>query len=401
MRGLACLMAVVGVLCGPAVRAGDVTDALRFSGFGTVAGILMDSREVYFTRASGINQPGGGYLDFGPDSILGVQGSYNLGLPTELTVQITATEDELGRYTPKVSWAFLKHAFSPEISLRVGRLRVPFFMLSDSVGVNFANPWVRPPPEVYGLNPFNDLNGADVLYQTDMAGVALELRPYFGTGQVRFPFGYAKVTGVRGLNLAVHLNQLSLYGGHGETPFSLKWGDPLFVATAGALEAVGMGQVVRDLRGDRGYVRFDSLGFQHDNGSLMVAGEYVQRRANRYITSNHAWFVSAAYRFGNVSPYLTIARQTADDPITEARVPVPAVDDLVQLFQASRSAAQHSTTLGMRWDWSRSAAFKAELSRIKVAPDAWGSLFPADELNPLSPLGQRIHMLSLSMDFVF
>lgn len=401
MKRILCLAVLAGVCWGGSAWAEDAAQAWRFSGFGTVAGVRMESRDVLFTRASGLNEPGGGYLDFGPDTILGVQASYGIGLRTDLTVQLTTTEDERGDYAPQVSWAFLRHGFSPEVSMRVGRLRVPFFMLSESVGVNYVNPWVRPAPEVYGLNPFNDLDGADLLFQTTLAGAELEIRPYFGTGQVRWLDGSAKVTGVRGVNLALHADQFSVYLGHGETPFRLKWGDPLFVQTAAALRAVGMGATVKDLRGDHGYVRFDSLGFQRDDGSLLVAGEYVRRAANRYITSNHAWFVSAAYRFGNLAPYVTLARQSADAPITDTRVPVPAVDDLLRLFQASRSAAQHSATAGVRWDWTRSAAFKAELSRIKVDAGAWGSLFPADSQDPLGPLGRRVHMLSLSVDFVF
>ena len=42
---------------------------------------------------------------------------------------------------------------APSLSTRVGYLRAPTFMYSDSIFVGYANSWLRAPMEVYNLSP--------------------------------------------------------------------------------------------------------------------------------------------------------------------------------------------------------------------------------------------------------
>jgi hypothetical protein len=374
---------------------------LRFSGFATAGGVVLDDRSVSFTRG-GLNEPGGGYLDLGSDSVVGLQMNAGLGSRTDFTLQLRAGEDDKGHYSPRVGWAFLRHAWSPELSMRVGRLRAPFFMLSDSLQVNYANPWVRPAPEVYGLNPFNDLDGADLLYQWDLGGAELEVRPYFGSGRVDFSGdGSAHLKNAKGVNLALYHGHLSVHAGHGEGRFELHWGDPEFKQLNAALHAFGFAKVADELSGDRGYARFDSLGFQWDDGAWLLSGEYVRRRANRYITSNHGWFLSLGYRLGNFTPYVTTARQVADELVARTDLPVPALNQALRGFQVSRNTAQHSVSLGVRWDVAPGLALKSEYSHVGIEPGAWGSFFPNETSDPFALGGKSIHMLSLSLDWVF
>ena len=60
-------------------------------------------------------------------------------------------------------------------------------MLSDSLLVNYANVWVRPPVEVYSLVPVNELDGIDLFYREQVLGVELEahLLRKLQTGSVR------------------------------------------------------------------------------------------------------------------------------------------------------------------------------------------------------------------------
>lgn len=375
---------------------------IRFSGFATLGGVILDDRSVYLTRSSGVNEPGGGYFDLGTDSVVGLQLNAALGPRTDFTLQVRADENEKGHFAPRLGWAFLRHVWAPGLSTRMGRLRAPFFMLSDSLQINYANPWVRPAPEVYGLNPFNDLDGADLLYQTEVFGAELELRPYFGSGRVDFAGdGFARLNSARGLNLALLLGNLSLHAGHGEGRFEIHWGDPAFKQLDTALRGFGFAATADDLSGDDGYARFDSLGFQWDDGRWQVSGEWVKRRVNRYITSNHAWFLSLAYRVGDFTPYVTTARQVADDLVSEANLPVPPLNQALRGFQASRNPAQHSLAVGVRWDVAPGLALKSEFARVGIEDEAWGSFFPRDTADPLAIGGKSVNMLSLSLDWVF
>lgn len=374
---------------------------LQLSGFGTLGGVILDDRSVNFVRSVGLNEPGGGWLDLGPDSVVGLQLNAGLGPRDDFTLQLRAAEDYKGDYDPQVGWAFLRHVWSPQLSMRVGRLRVPMFMLSDSVQVNYAHPWVRLAPEVYGINPFNDLNGADLQYRTDVGGGELELRPYFGSGRVRFPIGRGRLRDARGLNLAFYKGDYSIHLGHGESRLGIQWGDPGFRLLQAALPAAGFPGVLKDLAGDRGYARFDSLGFQWDDGLWQASGEFVRLRADRYVNSNHSWFLSLGRRFENLTPYVRVARQTVDDLATDARLPDPALDRALRGFLTFRNLAQSSLALGLRWDVAPNVALKSEYARVKVANGAVGSFVPQDTSDPSVLGGRTIHMFSLSVDWVF
>jgi len=398
LRVLAAMLLLGGLTSASlAAEPGDV----RFSGFGTIGGVVLDTGSVDFLPTVGLQKPGGGWMDFGPDSVIGLQMNADLGYQSDVTLQVRSSEDWKGHYDPQVGWAFLRHVWSPELSMRIGRLRVPFFMLSDSIQVNFAHPWVRLPSEVYAINPFNDLDGVDLRYRWDLGGAELELRPYFGSGGVDFFAGSGRLRGARGLNLALYVGQFSFHAGHGQSHLEIRWEDPAFLQLRSALEGSGFSGVAKELSGNRGYARFDSLGFQWDDGTWLVSGEVVRLRADRYVNSNHAWFLSMGRHVGAFTPYVRVARQVPDEPATDAALPDPALQQGLEAFLASRRLAQRSQALGVRWDVAANVALKSEYARVTINDQAWGNFFPRDASDPFALGGKHIQMFSLSVDWVF
>jgi len=93
----------------------------------------------------------------------------------------------IGRYaaaeSPKyqvarVEWANLIYALSPDASVRIGRIVLPTFMVADSRKVGYANPWVRPPVEVYGLVPITQSDGLDASYRVVWGETASSGSPF-------------------------------------------------------------------------------------------------------------------------------------------------------------------------------------------------------------------------------
>lgn len=404
--------ALIGVVS-PATAQEDTPppSRLSFSGFGTLGAVSTTDDSVWFTRY-GVNYPGDRDPDFSADSLIGLQSSLRLSPLSDITLQAIAMEDGDAKQDPRLTLAFFRQVLAPGLALRVGRVRVPFFMLSDSLYVNFANPWVRPPVEVYGLNPFNDLDGVDLIYTTELAGLDIEVHPYYGSAYVPFPKGNAELKATWGLNLMLARGNFSLHLGHGDGRFSLERGDEQFLATAELLRLTGQSQVVGDLSGNRGRTSFDSVGVQWDDGRWQFIGEYARRRANRYVVSAHGWYLSLGRRIGAFTPYVTVGRQTLDEQFSQARFPAGLIvplgngqtttaRDFWELFQTSRNNAQRSFTIGSRWDVGRHAAVKAEFTRARPDRDAWGSYFPRG--NPLTTRigGRTLDTFSVSVDVSF
>lgn len=403
--------ALLAVLPSATAQEASVPPRLSFSGFGTLGAVTTDDDDVWFTRY-GVNHPGDRDPDFSADSLIGLQTSLRLSPFNDLTVQAIAMEDGTARQDPRLTLAFVRQVLAPGVALRVGRVRVPFFMLSDSLHVNFANPWVHPPVEVYGLNPFNDLDGVDLIYVTQAAGLDIELHPYYGSAHVPFPDGRAKLKETWGLNLVLAHGNLSLHLGHGDGRFTLQRGDKQFRDIVDLLAATGQGHVVADLSGTRGRTSFDSVGVQWDDGRWQFVGEYAKRWADRYVGSAHGWYLSLGRRIGSVTPYVSVARQTLDAQFAEADLPaglrVPLGNgqhaearDLWALFLTSRNNAQRSITVGARWDVAPQAALKAEFTRAHPDRDSWGSYFPRG--NPLTTRigGRTLDTFSVSVDVSF
>lgn len=372
----------------------------ELSGFGTLGAVTTDAKDVWFTRY-GVNFPGTKDPDFSPDSLVGVQGSLRLTPYNDITLQGLVREDGDASQDPQLTLAFFRQTLAPGLSMRLGRVRVPFFMLSDSLYVNYANPWVRPPVEVYGLNPFNDLDGIDFIYNGRLGAFDIEIHPYYGGGRIPFPQGKARLKEVFGVNLGLSRGDFSLHLGHGEGTFTLERGDTLFLAVSNILQRTGQGGVIADLSGTHGRTRFDSVGVQWDDGSWQLIGEFARRKTNRYVVSAHGWYLSLGRRFGPVMPYVVVARQTLDEQFAEARLPPGRLAAAWNLFQVSRNNAQRSVTLGARWELAAYAAVKAEVTQARPDDDAWGSYAPRGDAQTTRIGGRTLNTFSLSLDLSF
>ncbi|MDT3671959.1 MAG: hypothetical protein ROZ37_16695 [Aromatoleum sp.] len=393
------LLAMLAVGAPALAAPSNASPLVQVSGFATLGAVKTDRDDVWFTRY-GVNYPGDSDPDFSPDSLLGLQASLRLSAYNDITVQMLMREDGEESYDPRITLAFFRQTLAPGLSLRLGRLRVPFFMLSDSLHINYANPWVRPPVEVYSLNPFNDLDGVDLVYHTRLGALDTELHPYFGRGRVPFPMGRARLKATWGLNVALSRGDFSLHLGHGDGRFSMVRGDPETHSLVAALSRAGLSGVAADLSGTDGSTRFDSVGLQWDDGTWQVVSEYARRRANRYATSSSGWYVSVGRRFGPLTPYAVIARQRLDEQMAEAAVPA-GLQHAWDEFLTSRNNAQRSFTVGTRWDVTSFAAVKAEVTRTRVDSDSWGSYFPRGGRNEAAIAGKRMNTFSLSLDLTF
>ena len=383
------------------VRSAEPSD-FEFSGFATIGAVKSDRKDVWFTRY-GVNFPGDTDPDFSPDSLLGVQGSMRLTPSSDITLQAVVREDGKEDFGPHLTLAFFRQNLAPGLSMRIGRLRVPFFMLSDSLYVNYANSWVRPPVEVYSLNPFNDLDGIDIIYHTRLGELDLEIHPYYGSSGIPFPEGNARLKETWGVNFVLTRGDFSLHLGHADGRFTLERNDGNFVALTNGLRSVGLGSVVADMSGKDGRTSFDSVGVQWDDGRWQVTSEYARRWTNRYVTTSHAWYVSVGRRIGAFTPYLTVARQRLEKPIATASIPAfaPTLAFAWDLFLTSRNNAQRSITLGTRWDVSPTVALNAEAMHARPDSNSWGSYFPRTDVRTAIVGGRPTNTFSLSLDLTF
>ena len=382
-------------------HASDVPSPFSLSGFGTVGAVRTDKDNRMFRSST--EQVSGAGTDFDPsvDSVLGVQASLILSNALDLTVQSVVRKGVADSYSPQLTWGFLRFQAMPEVVVRAGRMRTPFFMYSDSLNLNYATPWVRPPVEVYSLNPFADLNGVDALYRTPIGATDLELHVYGGQSSLDIRNGGGKLQAVRGVKAALSISSLTLQAGYARSNLSIHWGDPMFTSLNNHLIASGNDAIARDLSGDDSKGTFLSAGFQYDSDRLLMIGEYARRTVDRYTVSAAGWYFTAGYRFNSLTPYMTVARQTQTAPVTSKQSGIAPIDDLLGLFNAMRNKSQDSIAIGTRWDVTRNVAIKTQLERIRPGPGGLGIFFVDDNFRDALDPGGPVHVFSISADFVF
>src|ERR1700753_3264830 len=137
------LSAALAGACGLASTAAhaDATSwdpSWAFSGFGTLGYAETNTDLGLF---AGPGQPGGaskeGTLDV--DSKLGAQVNAKANNVFSGTVQVLSQRNGQGNFKPAIEWGFLKAQVTPGLSVRVGRIGDPLFMVSDFRSIGYSN----------------------------------------------------------------------------------------------------------------------------------------------------------------------------------------------------------------------------------------------------------------------
>lgn len=118
---------------------------------------------------------------------LGVQWSANPGGRVSGVVQVIAEQQADDEFVPDVEWANIHIEVDHDFNVRAGRMVLPIFMTTEYRKVGFALPWIRPPPEVYGLVPATHVDGIDTSYRFGLGEFTNTLRVAYGVAKEESP----------------------------------------------------------------------------------------------------------------------------------------------------------------------------------------------------------------------
>ena len=389
---------------------------VKISGFGTGALTWTNTDQAEFGRP---NQAAGARKSprTGVDSNLGLQADVGVNSWLSFTAQGLVRRDAEDDYGAELAWAFAKTRINDQFSVRVGRIGLPAFMISDYRNVGYANNFLRPPGEMYSQVPFNSLDGIDATYQHSFGDTSV-------TGQLAYGATEAKIAGgVTGKGKK--LSALSVVAEHG--PFTARVGrvdaDISITGSAtlstllGGLRAAGSGYRFPQLNAMADQLdptdkkaSFTSLGLGMDWNDVVVQTEFAKRKTDSYINDTTSWYVMGGYRIGKVLPYFIQGKVTIDGfpanavpAACPAGYPAACGPTLAALraganrlpYSGIGQGEQSTTSIGVRWDFYRSLAFKAQVDRIKPAIGS-GLL-----LNATPGFNRDVTVGAVAIDFVF
>lgn len=367
----AAAIAALALHAASATAADAAPSMFSFSGYGTLGLAHSSERHADYTASNfqpnGAGAPRSWSADV--DSRLGGQVAAEFDSHWSAVVQVVAEQRWDNSYTPALEWANVRYAFNPDFSVRVGRIALPTFLMSNSRKVGYTLPWVRTPNAVYNALAMTNNDGADLTWSAQFGQARNTVVAYAGRNNSTYPNGSAggyreKARHMRGLADTVNLGDLTMQLSH----FDAK------------LSSTAIGLV------DQPY-RVNSAGASFDPGAWFVTGEWA-RISGQDEHTIPSWYLGGGLRFGAWTPYAGVNwRKQAYPELHAAGAPVSTIG----IGQRGRNA-------GVRWDFSRNADLKLQYERN--TPDA-GSVGTLVNFQPGFRPGAAYNVVSLALDFVY
>jgi len=339
---------------------------LRINGYITAAYAISDSKypypygnEIVQDSVHISNKP-----TYSALSRYGIQFLYDTGEDLEFLVQIKGSGQN--EFKPETDWAMLKYKFTDSLTAKMGKLRLPFYLYSDTLEVSYTYPWLRPPYAAYNeiehdrFN-FNSLNGIDVAFNWQiMDDYELLIELISGEATKKVDYWFAKydnslnflgIEKREGVNKFRELNAVNL-AFSGES-FTFKY-----------TQLTGKGSYIEDVSTDlnpglKDYpLTWSDLAFRYDDGSLLFVAEQTKFG---YAPPNYApldivgAYATIGYRFGRFMPHITYSTWKSKISATPGTI---FTDDVL--------SNESTTALGLRTEINDYASIKLEYHKVTI-----------------------------------
>jgi len=294
------------------------------------------------------------YLNFTHQSRAGIQ--FNSKINDNFEFSLTLLMEGADNYQARADWFYATYEANEDLHFRFGRLKVPFYMVSNYIDVGHAYPWVTPPQEVYSTNLIHSADGVELVYDTTTSGgINFLFELYFGTSKNEDILSPAIVDDDK-INKVVP----------GLTTRRFAKGDKVFfdadnmvgfealVSTGSITLRTGYYQALIDAKefnitGERTSVA--SIGLIIDWHHLLIYSEAIVRdssdTADVLFADQEASYITLGYRFDHFLPYMT-----------SAQIDGGANESIHALRQTSFG-------VGFRYEINESTDFKFEVINVK------------------------------------
>lgn len=392
----------------------------QLEGYGTLAAHLGDD-PVVGVRGDGRNRNISldGKVRFDGDSLLALQARYEPSESLHLVWQLLARDDVRYGQRPRTEWLYLGWDASPDLHFKLGRTALPVFLHSETRHLGYAQTTVRPVNTVYQLNPFTHVDGVALRHGRRLGEGDLRTELSVGSAELSLPSGTIDANAMASLALRWDGGPWALRAGMAEYRFDMHLANVSRLydqLVSGGTACTNCAEVLAaraPLDGVKAHV--STLALLYESGSWSLNLEWAARRSNNSIVADaSAWYLMAARRLGDWTPYVVVGSiQFKEPPLglqTDPAAPAAAaqanalIDRYLQTPNDRRIAQ-----LGLRWDLHPRAALKLQWERYRSTRD--GRLGQSHYLEVPSPppIGPyrgpswdgTVNQLSLNLDFVF
>lgn len=361
-RYIAASIAAMAVGGMSAAHADGDNPKFRFSGFGTVGAVRSSLDTADFV--AGFQPNGAGATRKWAttvDSRLGGQVDAQFTNKLSAVVQIISEQQWNNSHNPIVEWANVKYEFTPDVSVRVGRIALATYLISDTRKVSYVNTLVRVPQSFYAILPITNSDGIDASYRFHSGNVVNTTTLYYGSNEVKLanrPFNGARAKADEVIGIVNNTD-------YGAATFHAAYHEQKLT-----IERFGM---------ISSPIKVYTLGASYDPGKWFLTGEAALNKWGGR-TDRFGAYVLGGYRIGDFTPYAGYTK-------------------IRQIGSVFSNSSQTGPTLGMRWNFAKNADFKLQYERVDLGQNSV-SPFTLNAKPGFQP-GSKFTLISAAVDFVF
>jgi len=363
-------------------------------GFMTTGATVGDNKYMY---SNGISKR----LNYLYDSQFGLNLSKRLNAQWDFAAQYISNFSDTGRIF-NVDWVLASYYPIKGLSFQIGKHKMPVWLISDHSGVGKVYPWVRPPQEVYVLDPVQRFIGAKATYEYVVGDGSLALSVYGG--------------GVQGSlsTLAGRTVTRSTFNGYDIRGATLSFEYDALTVRSSYMEAL-VSFSAPNYQIDKLTLRYFTTGMKFDWWKILFYAEYVKTGSEIPKSEIEAGDLAVKNAIGPAailnalvesqilhskfldtrSYYATLGYRITEDlmfAVTYAKIK--------SSDQNLGQGSQNSRIAGLKYDFNRWADLKIEYQRTEIEEGSSG-LYTIDFSTPYTALAKRLNILNLAMDFIF
>ena len=354
---------------------------LNFNGFASItAGQTMGSDERLYGYDDDIN--------FKNESLFALQVMGDMSDGLSATAQIVAKGEN--DFDAEFEWAYITYQINDSTRASVGKLRIPFYRYSDYLDVGYAYRWIRPPQSVYNLN-FSTYEGASLLYDSSIGNWDSSLQGFYGNfeGELNVVSNNdaSKLEGLAGINWTLSYDWFSARMAYIVADVNIDLSaSASIVGLIDGLNMFGQTSAANGLMIEKDDGSFIGLGLSADYNDILVDMEYTEVDVkNSLIAKQTQYYLSFGYRLDDITLHATVEHKEDEHPAgrfntvattfthpqfgelplsTDPTNPAaPLLNDIVNQVLLSQATDHDTVTIGMRYNFHPSAAFKVDYSR--------------------------------------
>lgn len=386
----------------------DLGENTTLHGFGTLGGSYNTNgdfiyRENVFSTIGSSN-----------DFSLATHTKFGLQLDTNITDNLKATiqtifyQKEKGQIQTDLDWAYLKYSPTDYLNFKIGRMKIPFFIFSDSSNINYTNIWTHMPKEtVISSVPVSSYNGLETELLFNLKEHNISLQSYIGEEKSKI-YGSlggspldAEFKNAYGFSITDYYGDFKVRASYFAGDLNFDNDDLNKLLLAGRVLGV---PTINNYDLGKLNLSLYALGFTYQFDNIFLASEYTSVELdNKVIDDMKGWYISTGYQLDKIMPYVTYgeSKQKVAYPISD----IPILPDiyggrtLYDGFNRMSEAfnySQKSISFGIRYDIKKNLALKTQIDRIYFDENHRTMYIRNNE-----PASGHLDVYSVALDFVF